>query len=347
VTFHSIQALRAVAAILVVVQHYLLPLKFVAKQGINDLPVLFSFGNMGIFGAVGIPIFFVISGFVMGLQPETSGWRGSWDFFERRLLRIVPIYWFLTIVVFIYYGYHAGSFDAVHLLRSLTFTSGGSPVILPGWTLEYEMMFYVAFAAIVASGVFGSSTRGIAVLISLFVVFAVANVYGARWAMTFYPIILEFCAGLIVSRLYRQTDVAAMWPAYLLVALAIFGVSAVRNGYSMPMIDLHWAVASFFLVLGLVCAEANGYVFGKGRLWALLGDASYSIYLVHYPFMAAFGLLFWRWPALQTLPVADLALAYLVTCGVLAGVLVHLVIEKPMAKGLKRLLLTDRRTVAA
>lgn len=341
-TFHSIQALRAVAAILVVIQHYQIPLKFLAKKGINDLPVLFSFGNMGIIGAVGVPIFFVISGFVMGLQPETEGWRGIWGFFAKRLLRIVPIYWFLTIVVFLYYGYHVGSFDAVHLLRSLTFTSGGAPVILPGWTLEYEMMFYVAFAVIVASGLFGNSLRGIAALIALFVVLSASNVYGARWAFIGYPIILEFCAGLIVSRLYLQRDVAAIWPAYLVVAGAIFYISAVRNGFGMPMIDLYWGVGSFFLVLGLVCAEANGYVFGKGRIWALLGGASYSIYLVHYPFMAAFGWLFWRWPSLQTLPVADIALVYLVACGVAAGVLVHLIIEKPLARLLNRWLVPSR-----
>jgi len=330
-----------VAAILVVVHHYSAPFKYLQKLGMAEMPVILTWGKMGMFGAVGVPIFFVISGFVMGLQPESSGWRGIWRFSAKRLLRIVPLYWFLTIVAALTIGpaLVVGPSLTWHVIQSLTFTSGGVPVILPGWTLEFEMMFYLAFAMIVASGAAESSNRGIAVLICVFVVLAAANLFGLTFAAVGNPIILEFCAGLIISRIYKQADIAALWPLYLIVAAMLFLLSVAPSQHRMGMIELLWGGGAFFLVLGLVCAELQGFVIGKGRIWSLLGDSSYAIYLFHMPFSTmSFGLLFWSWPVLQTWVYPGLSLAYLVACGVLAGVIVHLVIERPMMRTSKWLL---------
>ncbi|TGR91107.1 hypothetical protein EN834_35840, partial [bacterium M00.F.Ca.ET.191.01.1.1] len=54
-------------------------------------------GNLAVFGAVGVPIFFVISGLVIGLQRFETGAAGIYDFMAKRLARIAPLYWVMTL----------------------------------------------------------------------------------------------------------------------------------------------------------------------------------------------------------------------------------------------------------
>ena len=102
-------------------------------------------------------IFFVISGFIMVMttmrRPITPA-----AFLQHRIIRVVPTYWILTSVatVLLMAGLHIlgqGGVAPVQLLKSLAFvpdfTAEASmrlPVLFVGWTLNYEMMFYVLFA---------------------------------------------------------------------------------------------------------------------------------------------------------------------------------------------------------
>ncbi|MBV8536835.1 MAG: acyltransferase, partial [Alphaproteobacteria bacterium] len=148
----SIQILRGIAALLVVVCH--------AGVMAGD-----RFGAVGQHlllraGAAGVDIFFPISGFVMVISSINLAGRpdGWWVFLERRIVRVVPLYWLATtlklvmIVAVPSIALHA-AVTTTHVLGSYFFVfvpnpNGGSMPLVPvGWTLNYEMFFYAVFAA--------------------------------------------------------------------------------------------------------------------------------------------------------------------------------------------------------
>jgi exopolysaccharide production protein ExoZ len=125
-------------------------------DSLNNYLARGRFEYMPRFGSFGVEVFFVVSGYVMMLtaaRRELSPGR----FLVERLLRIAPPYWLLTLVAFatMTLGFHAFSLQHAgvdRLLASLLFLpwfEGGRtamPIVFPGWTLNYEMMFYALFA---------------------------------------------------------------------------------------------------------------------------------------------------------------------------------------------------------
>ena len=105
------------------------------------------------FGAWGVDIFFVISGFIMMYITE----HNNKNFLIKRIIRIVPLYWLLTLTVFLIaflepeiLNNTTANFE--HLLKSLFFIpfnkneTGHFPILFLGWTLNYEIIFYILFA---------------------------------------------------------------------------------------------------------------------------------------------------------------------------------------------------------
>jgi peptidoglycan/LPS O-acetylase OafA/YrhL len=151
---HVIQALRAIAAWLVVADHALLDVTH------NELRnpathVAWAMGNIGVY------VFFVISGFIMvHICWDEFGRRGAAaNFLRRRIIRIVPLYWLATIAALAFHkvsathGAHAGWLDLVQSLLFIPYRDEDghwAPILAQGWTLNYEMLFYAIFAAAVA-----------------------------------------------------------------------------------------------------------------------------------------------------------------------------------------------------
>ena len=150
----TVQALRAFAALSVAVWHVLhdaIPLDPSGhiERWHNALP-----------WASGVDLFFVISGFVMVYaSAELFGRRSSpMTFMARRLIRIVPLYWgattlFLVVALATPSSVSQAGFGLADVVMSYAFlpTSRPDGTIQPiyslGWTLNYEMFFYVVFAA--------------------------------------------------------------------------------------------------------------------------------------------------------------------------------------------------------
>ena len=142
----AIQYLRGIAALMVVVVH--IPVQL-SRMGFN--------GDWPEFLNIGVDIFFVISGFIMW-TTTFDGRVGVAQFLSRRLVRIAPLYWALTsITVLVMLAaptlVQSGKLDLQHVITSYLFVASQHPVtqlmepiLVPGWTLNYEMFFYVVFA---------------------------------------------------------------------------------------------------------------------------------------------------------------------------------------------------------
>jgi exopolysaccharide production protein ExoZ len=147
---HSLQALRAIAALLVVADHALL--ETTNNQSANPIThVAWTLGSTG------VSVFFVISGFIMVhiCWENFGGWAAAANFLRRRIIRIVPLYWLATVAALAFHkisathGAHDGWTELLYSLSFIPYSGAGSswyPVLPQGWTLSYEMTFYAIFA---------------------------------------------------------------------------------------------------------------------------------------------------------------------------------------------------------
>ena len=282
----SVQALRALAAWAVVCHHFM--------QIFFDFEARGPIGQLFIDkGAVGVDIFFVISGLVIFLSTEGKALPPA-RFLLYRLFRIAPAYWLYTVlmallVVFARPLLPDQTVDWSHLLLSLLFipteNPGGYgiyPTLNVGWTLNYEMLFYVLFAWAL---LFRLQVR---LLVVAALLFAVCQAWtGFGWVSEFYrsDIVYEFLLGIGIGMLYRRGWIGpALWLPLLGVGTALLAI------YHLPPEPrlLNWGVPSAVLVMASMALERH---VERNRLLKLLGDCSYSVYLMHVLVLSAGGYL--------------------------------------------------------
>lgn len=258
----NLQMLRAFAAFNVVLFH-IIQISSESGFGVPALDFLNSWG------ANGVDIFFVISGFIMvyisDLRPKTPI-----DFLKNRAIRIVPIYWVLTLLG-VAAVLLAGEFrgDPVtwnviseSFLFLTRWTGTEMPILYVGWTLEWEMLFYLIFSVSLLM-----QTKFEQFLLPLLILSVLVAFMGQN------PIILEFGFGMIIAKLAKLGRVAKLANVLAASGAALL-LATIWVSPDLPQPVL-WGLPSALLVLGLV--NMKQYRF---RLGEYLGGASYSIYLI-------------------------------------------------------------------
>ena len=291
-TYTGVQALRGVAACAVVVYH-----AGRVWAGMYGLPVPHAVSN----GASGVDVFFAISGFVMALSATGSRRPGAGEFLRRRVLRVVPLYWVMTAVavakLLLVQAAPALASAADHapirvwdVVRSLLFVpyvnAAGQvlPILQPGWTLSYEMFFYLLFAAALLL----SAKRPMRVLAPLLVGLAGLGWFRQEnwpaWTVLVSPILLEFLGGVVLGYWARAGVRIARRTAGVVAVLGVGGVlmlAGVWWGDPPAVRVLSWGVPALLVVGAAVLLEDRFARLPVPR-WALrVGDASYSLYLSH------------------------------------------------------------------
>jgi len=275
-TLRSVQALRGVAALMVVLHHAL------SRQ---DVP----FG----IGAAGVDIFFVISGFIMWTISDRESAPGR--FLLRRAIRIAPLYWLVTLfmaacaVLLPGKVFPSLTVDLASVVRSLLFIpyrdphGGIFPVLVPGWTLNYEMAFYVLFAGCLLLR--RSWRLPVMALAMIGLVASRAVVVRRNPVLVTYtdPLILEFLAGASLAEVWRRGVIAPTPVSATMLALgagALVVEYLLRAEVSPLARPLLWGLPALATVAGAVMLEARGRL-AEIPVLKILGDASYSIYLLH------------------------------------------------------------------
>ena len=353
--FVAIQALRGVAALLVVVYHVLGSI-FLRYPG--EPSVLNGFFHLREFGVVGVDIFFVVSGFIMFHVYRTDFGKpgAAWHFMSRRLACIVPLYWVLTacmvLVLLLPSAFSTLRFDFRHAVESFLFlptrNSAGEiyPVLNVGWTLTYEMYFYVLFACLL-----GTSPR--VALLVIAVVFC-GSVAAGYWlapdtltgAMLCDDILIEFAlGGFIAQRIATGRGWSRRWATVaVLAAIVLFVIQIFAgpfHGGRLPGRGL----PAFLLVAGLVSLKMERGVTVPQWL-KRLGDESYSLYLSHIITVAVFFKLCDVLTATRWLSV-DALIPAAVLVDVLGAHPGYALLERPMLRGTTRALQKRRRLANA
>jgi exopolysaccharide production protein ExoZ len=328
-TIEPIQHLRAVAAIGVAFHH-----SIAQVYGDNGQ----SFGRLG---AAGVDLFFVISGFIMWVTAVSRAETPA-HFMAKRLIRIAPLYWLVTtfVVTVVLLKPHlmrSAQFDAWHVAASYAFiawphpkfTATFWPVVIPGWTLDYEMFFYAIVAVSLTATMRWRPLIIVAVLIGL-ALLGVTSPPATIAAFYTDPILLEFAFGISIGLLFtKKISIPRGW-AYVLipVALALFAVAGPLE--NDPNRFLCWGLPLALLVY----ASINAPTLLPRRTFRVLGDASYSIYLTQFCTIApAAGML----NAILHSPVQKvLATLVLVVVAIGAGVVAYYLAERPVTDWVKK-----------
>lgn len=284
-------------------------------------------------GLGGVATFFAISGFIIW----TSSRRESTaEFVQRRLLRIVPMYW-LALVIALGVGVRSWGkpmFSPEAVVKSFLFIPYfvgppipfPFPILGPGWSLNFEMLFYAVFAVGMLAGrpLLVSST----VMMILFVV-------GQTCTLTAAPLVLYtkwlttlFVVGMLVGHLAPAPAAGRyIWPAGFILVLTF---------NFLPMPKLWLALGITLLIVGITgCERRHGWL--RSPALAAMGNASYATYLLHVPILMVLHSVLVR--AQIALPWAVYGLLSL-TCAWIVGLLVHIRVEKPMSIWLRRKILS-------
>lgn len=340
----NIQCLRAVAALFVVMFHCGLEMTRIAAAT-GRAPV---FDHERWHG--GVALFFTISGFIMVVTcRDAFGRSGEMAaFLSRRLKRIVPIYWLLTLAMTALYLVapglirvpveHASDIALSFLFWPFARPDGDvRPLVTPGWTLNLEVYFYAVFAI----GLMFRRAVGLALVIAFISLLCLLRINGAFTVVPLLfwgdPIVLGFVFGMLVGVVHDRGVRFGPLPAFMLIAagLALILTGGVR---SLPEDALLARLAESLPATMVLAGAALGPQADPAKTgwrWLVaIGDASYSLYLVHEFLLRPMRL---AWTAM----IGDAVPLWLflpagIGVSITAGLLSYHALERPIGRWLTR-----------
>jgi peptidoglycan/LPS O-acetylase OafA/YrhL len=298
--------LRAVAALSVVVNHYWgiffvpvvraivgVPASFVPVQPAFTRHVLAPGEGGFLYGAFGVGVFFLISGFVIpiSLRKLSTG-----QFLVRRFFRIYPVYWFCLLISLVMYAVSSWYWSTPLSERvtwpfiarnlSLLHSAMGIPSLdFVCWSLAVEVKFYIVFALLFMAG---KSAHRVVMTSIGFVALCCAGAYAATHGMdpeSFFAYLVSdmkfmsfmFLGCLFYYVLYGELDATAAL-GYGLILFCLF--VAIGSFYEHQLFGPLVKNFTYALLLFWTCYLARNR-FRENRILDFLADISFPLYLVH------------------------------------------------------------------
>ena len=331
-SINSIQYLRGGAALLVVYFH---SLNFLA-----DVPPYLVFGYQG------VDIFFVISGFIISYSTNklqgSSSFRDVLDFWVRRFVRVVPLYWVALAIEWRHDFVPSVNmfYDFMFIPRWHDVEAGRIwPKLIPGWTINYEVFFYFIF------GIFLILRRGAWLVISVVLALSAVGFFFQSGfqdspGLLFYTssVLLEFAYGVLLAKFYRYRGwsgkhISNLW-ALLVFCGAIIALFADLSG-PRGVVD---GVPALLIVASALYIQLPGSV----SILKVLGDSSYSLYLFHGFFFLAAGRVVSFLGLSEVMGVGFFVTAYRIAFACFGCWLVFFLLERPLTNAVKELMLRFR-----
>lgn len=279
----SLQAIRAFAAIAVMFFH--------GTEMLQDRLHYLFLSNIFMAGFSGVDVFFVLSGFII-LYTSSAGKNNIVNFLKARFIRIYPIYWVVTALLIISFfispsAEQSYKGDPGVILGSFSLFPQKKYVVGVAWTLTYEVIFYLVFAVTYFRNprfLFYAFVGWISTILMCF--FLNIKTDSPLLSALINPVILNFALGCLVAYLYKcYADFTysgwLFWGGLILFILmwSIFYQLRISNSEAftgdMDRVYL-FGIPSAFLIFGALFLP-----FAVPRLLVYLGDASYTLYLVH------------------------------------------------------------------
>lgn len=353
----SIQFLRAVAALLVVYFH---SIDFQRKLAHSFQQDFLHWAN---FGAIGVDIFFVISGFIISYSAGSyKGGREGVIFLVRRFKRVNFIYYLATLVMVgvlihavLMMGVPLITFPiilkSIFLLPLLDHTEFVPHILRQAWTLSFEWFFYLLFSLAIFTRT-RSKERFLVLLIMALVVtgFLFNGFKGSDYRLIFMtnPILLEFLLGVCLYWCYVNVRVSKKMTFVLLAAGGCICLYRIVHGFGKIWLSedtedgslsfvrfIRWGIPAGLLVAGCIFLEKAGSLHSiwNNPLTTYLGNASYSIYLTH---MTIYLLCSSVYRRTGYYPNPDLAIWLQALLAITGGIIFYQLGELPLLRFLQR-----------
>ncbi len=308
-------------------------------------------------GYMAVDFFFVLSGFVIGYAYDDRwGKMSKKDFFKRRLIRLHPMIimgTLLGVITFLIQGSVLWDGTKVslsfvmlamllHLFLLPALPGTGAdvrgnnemfPLNGPTWSLFFEYIGNILYALWLRK----LSTKALRVVVILsgagLASFSLFNLsgfghLGVGWTLLdnnflggMLRLLFAFSIGMLMSRNFKPVKIRGAFLICSLVIIAVLSVPYIGGPDSLWMNGLYDAVCTIVIFPTLVYLGASGKTSGKAseKLCRFLGDISYPLYMVHYPFMYLFYARVWKngytfeqtWMVGVGLFVGNIVLAYL------------------------------------
>ncbi|MEZ0540969.1 acyltransferase family protein [Fibrella arboris] len=353
----SIQALRAIAVILVVYTHsidYSADIFGTSRQA--------SFYYLANWGAIGLDLFFVISGFIMTRIIKSYQHNDGWRLFAgKRALRIVPLYWGISLIAGLLimrtYPIRFATILKTVVFFPIVESTFEFPIIGVGWSLSYEIYFYSLITILLLINVkkIELSVFFLLILLSLVGVLSDSPVVLIRFLTS--PLLFEFALGIGCGLIYDKlpvTSTLCRWSGLLFMVGLLGMVSSVfwqygdlseagsvtQSNYLAYLRGIIWGIPCALFLLGSTLAERT-YSFSIPSSLVRIGDASYANYLLH-GLLISFG----RTTFLKLNLSADSYILFLVVFCTVGSLFVYQFVEKPMTKKLTTYFFPKRLGIA-
>ncbi|MFA6701631.1 MAG: acyltransferase [Dysgonamonadaceae bacterium] len=343
--YEILDGLRGVAAFMVICYHVF--------EGFATSPIDQRFNH----GYLAVDFFFVLSGFVVGYAYDDR-WNKMKikDFFKRRLIRLHPMVVMgaiLGAITFVIQG--SVQWDGTQVPFYLLITAfiltifmipavpGTGPEVRgngemfplngPSWSLFFEYIGNILYALFIRR----MSTKALSILVAISGIslasFAMFNLsgygsLGVGWTMADYNLlggflrmIFAYSAGLLISRNFKPIHIrGAFWKCSIAIVI-LLSVPHLGAEGALWMNGLYDTVCTLVFFPILVYFGASGATTDKvsSKINKFMGDISYPLYMVHYPFMYLFYAWLWKnnltfsetWPVAIVLVLGCVLIAYL------------------------------------
>jgi exopolysaccharide production protein ExoZ len=333
----TLQAGRAGASLAVLLFHTNAILSVSKYLGHDVFPVFKS-------GASGVQFFFVLSGFVILLVHEKDVGNPAkiGEFLWKRFRRVYPPFWIVLLIVipvyFLIPSFGVGGERSLSVILSTFLLAPDSRDLLlaPAWTLRHEILFYLIFCVSIWSRSVGLGVGAAWIVLSAVVPFFHLGFPGS---FLFTSNHLLFAFGALVCLAFKRANITRVQAAIVAILGAVMFASVwfaelyhIVN--STDALNVLYGVAGALLILGFVTTERDSG-FSVPRVLTFLGEASYSIYLVHYSALSVVIKLVTKMSG--RLHLADWAVFVIsALLALLAGVSFHLLVERPLMDRLPR-----------
>lgn len=329
-----LQAYRGIAAFLVVLFHA----KMTVEEYFGDHDLLYIFS----IGETGVQFFFVLSGFIIFYihEKDLGVTENVYCYLSKRMLRIYPIYIIITLLFTPFWllipdfgnAYHK---EIIPLIKSiLLIPQNNHPHLGVAWTLTHEVLFYLLFAIAIIN-----KTIGKWVLTSWFCLVLAFNFSNISLAFPFDFLLsinnLLFGMGIATAMLLARYQKIPSNKVIFILSNIIFFTAAL-GAITFQEQGSHTTNILFVILIGIAAAviilqAKDVYLeifFGQRTGLLLLGEASYSIYLIHFPVLSAVSKLLQSIAGNILHPL--IAFMVMVIVAIACGILFYLLVERPI-----------------
>ena len=322
---NSIQLFRGLAALAVVAHHAVLSNSAFVGEMPSWIHATLGQGNYG------VDFFFVLSGFIIFFihQHDQTGYPAARQYLLKRLVRVYPIYWSVALPMAGAYLLFSGLLGAadrnISIFSSIALLPAkGVPILSVAWTIIHEIVFYLVFLAFFYRRQFLVHLLTASAVIIVMVNINATELTGINRYL-FSILNLEFMIGILAAMCLHRITRTVVATALVFAGIIIGFASVCGINVGLPdELRLLFAFGMALVIMGAAKLE-SGCKFRWPGLFLLLGNASYSIYLVHNPFLSISQRL------LAKLEIGWAAGLFVgIVLATVAGVIFHLAVERQL-----------------